>query len=63
MEKIVKEAQVNHLEENKIISGKQHGFRKGRSCQTNLIEFTEQLTQWADEEDCLDVIYLNFAKV
>ena len=40
----------------------QHGFMKGKSCLTNLLEYLENVTKVLDEGDPLDVIYLDFAK-
>ena len=40
----------------------QHGFRRGRSTQTNLIEFLEKTTKWHDEGRAFDVIYFDFSK-
>jgi hypothetical protein len=51
-----------HLKRNNIINNSQHGFRKGRSCTTNLLEFMETVTKAADEGKAVDVIYLDFAK-
>ena len=39
MESIIKENIVAHLERNQLISKTQHGFVKGRSCITSLVEF------------------------
>jgi len=36
MESIIKDVLVKHLEANKFLCKEQHGFRKGRSCLTNL---------------------------
>ncbi|KAK4815690.1 hypothetical protein QYF61_005503 [Mycteria americana] len=40
----------------------QHGFRKGRSCLTNLISFCNQVTRLVDEGKAVDVVYLDFSK-
>ncbi len=40
----------------------QHGFRKGRSCVTQLLEVVEEWNNIMNETDQLDVIYLNFCK-
>ena len=40
----------------------QHGFRSGRSPQTNLIEFMDQVTKWVDDGKSVDVIYFDFSK-
>ncbi len=38
-EKIIKNRWVKYLEDNKVITEKQFGFRKGRSCLTNFLSF------------------------
>ena len=38
MERIVKDNVVEHLNEYNVIKGSQHGFTRGRSCLTNLLE-------------------------
>jgi hypothetical protein len=53
---------VDHLERNNLVRATQHGFRKGRSCLTNLLEFLDKVTRHLDEEDCVDVIFMDFAK-
>jgi len=40
----------------------QHGFIKGRSCLTNLICFSDQMTRLVDEGMSVNVIYLDFRK-
>lgn len=41
---------------------RQHGFVKGRSCLTNLIEFFEEVTKMIDEGKAVDVVYMDFSK-
>jgi len=53
---------VNYLESNKLINDSQLGFRRGRSCLTNLLIFLDKVTRQVDEGNHLDVIYLDFAK-
>ena len=62
MERIVKEEVMRHVESNGHISDAQHGFRAGRSPQTNLIEFMNETTKWLDEGKAFDIIYLDFSK-
>ena len=61
MEKVVNRELGKHLEKG-VLSNSQHGFRRGRSCQTNLVEFVDQVTEWVDEGECVDVLYLDFRK-
>ena len=61
MEKVINRDLGKHLE-NGVLNNSQHGFRRGRSCQTNLIEFSDKVTQWADEGGCVDVVFLDFRK-
>ncbi|KAL7631154.1 UNVERIFIED_CONTAM: hypothetical protein RMT77_018543 [Armadillidium vulgare] len=62
LEKLLKSHIEKHLDDNKILYNSQHGFRKGRSCQTNLLEFMEYITECIDKGDPVDVIYLDFSK-
>ena len=62
LERIVKNEITAHIESNNLMSNSQHGFRAGRSVQTNLIEFLNKTTKWLDEGRSFDVIYLDFAK-
>ena len=62
MESILKDAMLAHLEKFSLIRQSQHGFTKGRSCLTNLLEFLGKVTAGVDEGDPVDVIYLDFAK-
>ncbi len=62
METIVKENLMRHLEDNNLIKDTQHGFLKGKSCATNLIEFMERLTKIVDKGSKADIFYLDFAK-
>ena len=61
-ESIIRDFIVAHLESNETINGTQHGFRKGGSCLSNLLQFLDQVTRSIEEDECVDVIYLDFAK-
>ena len=61
LEKIIKGEVESHMERH-ILSNSQHGFRRGRSPQTNLIEFMDHVTKWLDEGKSVDVIYFDFSK-
>ena len=61
-ESIMRDTLVKHLESNNLINETQHGFRRRRSCLTNLLVFFDKLTRAVDEGNDLDVIYLDFTK-
>ncbi|KAK4810673.1 hypothetical protein QYF61_007473 [Mycteria americana] len=62
MEQIILSAITWHVEDNQGIKPSQHGFRKGRSCLTNLISFYDKVTRLVDEGKAVDVVYLDFSK-
>ena len=62
MESIIKDAIVKHLSANNLIFPSQHGFVVKRSCLTNLLEYLEDITKLVDDGNCVDVVYLDFAK-
>ena len=62
LESIVREHLLEHLKRNNILSDKQHGFRQGRSCLTNLLETLDNWTRILDDDHGIDVAYLDFRK-
>ena len=62
LETFIRDEIVEHLTVNKLLSEAQHGFRKGRSCLTNILETLELWTEILDEGNCIDVAYLDFRK-
>ena len=62
MESIIKDSIIEHLVLNELIFNSQHGFMKRRSCLTNLLDYLEKLTDLIDQGQCVDIIYLDFAK-
>jgi len=46
--------------EHDIINSSQHGFARGHSCLTNLLEFFEEVCERIDKGKPADVIYLDF---
>ena len=62
MERIVKEQLTMYLEGNNLLTDAQHGFRNGRSPQTNLIEFQNKTTKWMDSGRSFDILYFDFEK-
>ena len=62
LEKIIRDKIVKFLEDNKIISEAQHGFRNKRSCLTNLLDFFRGIYDNWDDGTPSDIIYLDFQK-
>jgi hypothetical protein len=50
------------MEKHKLFTIHQHGFRKGRSCATQLIEVLDDWTEQLDNKNAIDTIYLDFQK-
>ena len=61
-ERVVKVNLVNFMEENNLLKNFQHGFRKKRSCLTELIDYQNEILQAVLDNKNMDVIYLDFAK-
>jgi Reverse transcriptase (RNA-dependent DNA polymerase) len=62
LESIIKDEVTEHMEKNKLINESQHGFSKGKSCTTNVVEFLEVVTKAVDCGDPVDIFYLDFSK-
>ena len=62
LEKIIRNNIVKHLESLGVITNDQHGFREGRSCNTQLLEIMEIWTSLIDKGIPWDCAYLDFAK-
>ena len=62
LETIIRDSIIEHLEQYSLLGDSQHGFRPGRSCNTQLLEV---ISDWADAEELglpVDVIYLDYRK-
>ena len=62
IESIIRDEVVQHLDRHNLIRDSQHGFRPGRSCTSNLLEFFDKVTEEINEKGNVDVIFLDFAK-
>ena len=62
LESIFRDHITDHLDQHNLIADTQHGFRKGKSCTTNLLDHLEALTKQVDEGIPVDVVYLDLAK-
>ena len=61
-ERVIRKNLVKYLEENQLLSKTQHGFRKGRSCLTQLLKHYDSiLDNYLDNAET-DIIYLDFLK-
>ena len=57
MEIRIRDELLEHVGDNNLFTNHQHGFRKGRSCATQLIEVVHDLTEYIDNKKCVDMIY------
>ena len=62
MERIMRDAVLQYMNNNNLFSSAQHGFIKGKSCTSQLLEFLEDVSQALDEGEDAVVIYLDFKK-
>ncbi|KAG0722137.1 putative RNA-directed DNA polymerase from transposon BS [Chionoecetes opilio] len=62
IERVVKNHLTDHLEKTNAYNEGQHGFRKGRSCLSQLLAHQEALLEATSKGTNVDVIYLDFAK-
>jgi ribonuclease P/MRP protein subunit RPP40 len=62
LEQVITASVTKHLEVNNLIGDSQHGFRRKRSCLTNLLEFFHDMYIDYDKYKVADIIYLDFQK-
>jgi len=61
-ERIIQASINQHLTLNKIILPTQHGFRKGLSCETQLVSIFHDLADAMDKQFETDVVFLDYRK-
>jgi hypothetical protein len=61
-ERVMRKFLVHWLEANNLLSKHQHGFRKSKSCVTQLLAHIDSILNMLMEGANADVIYLDFAK-
>ena len=61
-EKIVRKKMVEYLEHNNLLNDSQHGFRRGRSCLTQLLTHYDTLMTYLEKGHNVDTVYLDFSK-
>ena len=62
MERLIRDKIMRHMEENKLFTDSQYGFRNKRSTVLQLLKVLDQWTELLDDGNCLDVLYLDFSK-
>ena len=62
LEHIIHTSVISHFEKNKILTDFQHGFRKRRSCETQLILKINDLSRGLNNKQQIDAILLDFSK-
>ena len=62
LESIIKDELTSHLEANNILIPQQHGFRSGKSCTTNLLEYLNQVTEMIDNREPVDIMFFYYQK-
>ena len=61
-ERVVRDKLVEHLESNNLLPDSQHGFRKQRSCLTQLLDHMDGIFRELNSGNEVDVIYLDYSK-
>ena len=61
-ERILRNKIMTYLEDNNLLLSKQHGFRKGRSCLTQLLQHHQDILLNLLNNEDTDAIFLDFAK-
>ena len=63
LESLLHDHMVDFLEKHNSLKDTQHGFLRGRTCLTNLLEYTEIISKWVDDGSPVDVIFLTFKRL
>ena len=61
-EKVVRNNLVQFLEENNLFNKNQHGFRLGRSCLSQLLDYHDKIISSLEAGFNVDSVYLDFSK-
>ena len=62
MESVIFYYIYKHCAENNLLAGTQHGFRKNKSTVSNLLEFTDDILKFVDNNDKVNIITMDFSK-
>ena len=61
-EHIITSNDLSHLEQHKILTDCQHGFRARRSCEIQLLTLVHELAETVDTERQMELVILDFSK-
>ena len=61
-EHIIARSIMTHLEDNNLLSDQQHGFRKKRSCESQLLLFVDELVRDLAKGKQTDIAVMDFSK-
>jgi hypothetical protein len=62
MEHIVFSSIMGHLDRHELLVDNQHGFRRGRTTETQLVQTLEDLAKELDNKQQIDTLILDFSK-
>ena len=62
IEHIVHANMMRHLEKYKVLNDEQHGFRRCRSCEAQLVLSVNDLAKVLDRQSHTDVVIMDFSK-
>ena len=61
-EKVIRKQLVNFFDEHDLLNDSQHGFRRTRSCLSQLLAHFDHITRLLELGNCIDIVYLDFTK-
>ena len=61
-ERIVRQHLYDHLSTNGLVSDAQHGFRPGRSCESQLLDSVHVWYKSMEDRKSVDVLFLDMSK-
>ena len=61
-EKVLRSHIITHMDKNNLFNPRQHGFRVGRSCLSQLVSHFDNIIHQLEHGQNVDVVYIDFAK-
>ena len=62
VERVIAKKVIQHLEAENLYNNGQHGFRRGRSCLSQLLQHYQNILEYLSLGQDVDVVYLDFSK-